>query len=107
MNIILACEEINKILQPIKGIDYASVAKTIFGQLSYNIDSFYDSSHFEEHHENKVVTHITHKEEFILEVVHTFLTMKAKQICKRISFEEQAEDRKRRLKKRSKIIAGK
>lgn len=110
LNIILATEEINKNLQSIENLNYVCAAKTIFNLIVFQNETsdLYKSSDFDPHQQNEVHNiPITHKEKFILQVIHTFLTMKSKLICHRISMEEQAEDRNKRLNKRIRILTGK
>lgn len=104
-NIILASEKMSKVLQQNDQIDYACVAKTIFSNILL-MESLYESSLFELH-EKKGNSQLTHKESFVLGIVDTFLRMKSKQICGRISIEEQDEAKKQRKIRRDKILAGK
>lgn len=107
LNIVLACEETNKILQSCEKIDFKIVAKTIFANV-LDIESLYRSSHFEHHHGSKIEKNyqITHKEEFILKIILALLHLKARNICKKISLEEQSEERERRKSRRARILAG-
>lgn len=108
LQVIWASEKINESLQTTENVHFSSLAKTILININL-IDSLYESTQFELHEPNKTIenSEITHKEKFLLEVVSTFLTMKSKQICPRISMEEDAENRKKRLDRRKKILAGK
>lgn len=109
LNIILVSEGIIKNLQAHALVDYATVAKTIFNKLSFEFESLYESSSFECHQQNETIqnSQIMHKEQFILEVLRTFLNMKSKKICGRISLEEQAQAREKSNKRRNRILAGK
>lgn len=88
-----------------KQIDFKSVAKTIMNEL-INIEPLYELSHFEGHNNTKKNCHISHKEEFILEILLKFLHMKSKNICARIVQEEQDEARERRKNRRDRINTG-
>lgn len=109
LNIILVSEGITKTLQSHGMVDYPTVVKTICNTLFIEIELLYGSSQFECHQQNEDIenSQYTHKELFILEVVHTFLNMKSRNICKRISLEEEAQSRERSNKRRNKILAGK
>lgn len=110
LQIILACEKINASLsQATENIDYACLAKTIFNNVRYFSESLYELTQFELHNSNNTVANsqITHKEAFILDVVRTFMNMQSRNICKKISIEEQAESHKQRMARRSRIVAGK
>lgn len=89
--IILVSEKINEMLQNLDNVNYSSLAKTIFNNINF-IESLYELAQFELHQPDITIqnSQITHKEEFLSEVLRTFLTMKSKQICKRISFEKQS-----------------
>lgn len=107
IDIILASEAVNTALQSHNELDFASVVKTIFANV-LDIDSLYELSNFELHCGSKVDKgySITHKEEFILKIVLSFLNTKARYICKKITLEEQREERERRKIRRNKIVAG-
>lgn len=77
LNIIFACDEINQILQQSDQVNYAIAAKTIWDNIYLSVESMYESSQFELHQQNENSL-ITHKEEFILEIVETFLKISDK-----------------------------
>lgn len=110
LNLILLSEKINEMIETNEPVHYARVAKTILNN-NCLIDSLYESTQFETHQPNRTVLSsqfgFTHKEVFLLDVIRTFFTLKSIQVCKRVAFEEQAEDRKRRLDERAKILARK
>lgn len=106
MHIILACEGVNDLLQSNAQIDYINVAKTIITQC-LDIDFLFETSQFESHSKNRIENcPFSHKENFILDVVMTFLHMKSKEMCAKITLEEQEEQRKRRKQRRNRINQG-
>lgn len=106
LNIILASEKINETLQVIENVDFSVCAKAIFNNVLY-IESLYEQTEFENHNGNKFHTLMTHKDEFILNIITIFLGMKAKNICEKISFEDSKEEQEKRNKRRIRILEGK
>lgn len=106
MNILLASNEIMKILQCADYIDFQTMVKTIFNKL--DIDLLYQASLFDSHVRKKHAKSdlITHKEEFILNIIKKYLHMKSINICRRITTEEQGEAIERRKLRRDIILAG-
>lgn len=106
--ITLACEEIIEKTKSLGEVNSIAVAKTIFNNI-YFIEELYDSTEFESHQRCRVETigQFSHKDEFILEIVFMFLTIKSNQICERIFAEERAEERAKKMKKKNKMSAGK
>lgn len=106
MNIVLASNEIIRILHSIEHTEFESMIKTIFSNL--DIDSLYGSSQFDTHDQKKSkrCCAITHKEEFILNIVQKYMNMKSRNIGARITIEEQGETIQRRKVRRAIILAG-
>lgn len=104
VNVILASEKIMQILKSSEHIEFASMIKTIFNNL--DIDSLYTSSLFSLHCHEKVTNVYSHKEDFIFKILETYMHMKSKKICERISEEERGETIKRKKLRRAIILAG-
>lgn len=106
--IILFSDQVAAKIESPDQINLKKVAKTIMDKLMI-IESLYESSHFESHRQNNNANscQISHKQEFILEIILKFLHMKSKNICTRITQEEQEEARERRKNRRNNINAGK
>lgn len=71
-----------------QGNDFGIVWKTIFNYL--DIDDLYSTEDFEQHG-NKLSFEYTHKEEFVIELVRTYMTLKSMKIGKKITEEERGE----------------
>lgn len=97
----------NKALESNDTLDFAAVVKTIFANVLH-IEDLYTSSNFEHHCGSKLDKGcpLTHKEEFILKIVLTFLRIKAANVCKKNSLEEQHEERERRKMRINRILLG-
>lgn len=105
MNIIKVTEEITKILPFNEFKSYTSMAKSIFNVLE--IESLFESSHFDLHHNKEIHnSSISHKEEFTLSILENYLQLKSKNICARISLEEQREASEKRQERRQRILDG-
>lgn len=106
MNIVIASDEVMKTLNQVDYIEFKSMVKTIFNVL--NLDSLYESSDFEIHNHGKHArrNQITHKEEFILDIIEKYLSMKSKEVCKRITIEERGETKLRKSLNRKTILSG-
>lgn len=106
MNIVLAANEICKIVETADYIDIVSMANAIFTNLE--IDSLFEFSDFDTHvHEENPQGNLNHKEQFLLRVVKKYLIMKSKEIAYRIVIEEQTDAIKNRKSRRKTILAGK
>lgn len=86
-------------------VEFNSMASTIFSHM--NIEELYESSEFDIH-QNPVVPRnfLTHKEEFVYDVLSAYMHIKSKKIGKRITIEEQKNRAIRRKLTRSIILAG-
>lgn len=105
LNIVIASNEVMKMLNQVDYTEFKSVVKTIFNVL--NLDSLYEASDFEIHHgKHARRNQITHKEEFILNIVEKYLSMKSKEVCKRITIEERGETKLRKSLNRKTILSG-
>lgn len=106
MNIVLAANEICKIVESADYIDIVSMANTIFKNL--DIDSLYEFSDFDTHAHKEVLRgELYHKNQFILNVVRKYLILKSKEIAYRVVIEEQTEAINKRKSRRKTILAGK
>lgn len=103
--IISACDLVFKRVQSEGFVKFHVLAKTIFTRLG--IEDLYDSSLFHTHQNpaNKKTT-LTHKEQFIFDVILEYFNMKSKKIGKRITIEEQNGRAIRRNLTRTIILAG-
>lgn len=108
VDIIAACNVVFELLQPEPYVGFDVVAKTIFNQLySFNFDELYESEVFDNHQNPVLPVHgITHKHQFIYDVVSEYMHIKSKSIGKRITIEEQNGRVIRRNLTRTIILAG-
>lgn len=105
VDIISSCNVVMKLLQSQAYVAINVVAKTIFVNL--DTEQLYDSSFFHNHQNpSSPRSNLTHKEDFIYDVVKEYLCMKSKKIGKRITIEEQNGRAIRRNLTRSIILAG-
>lgn len=108
MNIVLASNEVCKIVESADYIDIVSMTKAIFKSL--DIGSLYEFSDFKTHVHKEVPiqnTHLDHKEQFVFKLVEKYLKMKSKEISAKIVIEEQTEAENKRKSRRKTILAGK
>lgn len=108
MHIVVASNQICKILESAKYVDLGSMIKTIFSNL--DIHALYESSDFDSHIQQNLFTKnasIGHKEKFVMNLVQKYMNMKSKQISHRITIEEQKEEKNKRKSRRNAIFAGK
>lgn len=104
-DIISSCDIANELLQSHAYVDIHVMAKSIFCIL--DTDQMYDSSDFHTHqHSANSGCSLTHKEQFIYNVIKEYLCMKSKKIGKRLTIEEQKGRALRRKLTRSIILAG-
>lgn len=101
--IISACNSVFKLLQSHAHVNIDVMAKTIFNNL--DTDQLYDSSLFQ-NHQNYMTNNLTHKEQFIYDIIFEYLCLKSKKIGKRITIEEQNGRALRRKLTRNIILAG-
>lgn len=105
VNIIVASNAIMKILQSIGHIDFNIVLRAILPCL--DIDSLFDSSDFIEHqNEGRVSITLSHKEEFICNILREYMHLKSKKICDRITAEEHKAGNVRKKNTKNIIFAG-
>lgn len=108
LNIIKTAEAISNQIDMSHGVDFQSVAMTIFCQL--DIESLYELSDFSLHQikskKHVKITHITHKEEFIYSVVRELMHLKSRKIGSKITAEEREESLVQRRKNKQKMLAG-
>lgn len=107
LKIIFVCEKINNELQSIENVSYQSMARTILSNINLVEEELYGFTEFESHQSGIESSQITHKQAFLLDVICTYLNIKARRICKLIAMEEQAESQKKRSERRLRILAGK
>lgn len=108
MNIVLASNEICKILESAEYIDVGSMNKTIFNYL--DIELLYQLSDFSIHVREEMRTEeavLDHKMKFVSSLLLKYMNMKSKQISYRITIEEQNEEIKRRKSRKTAILTGK
>lgn len=106
IKIVQVIDKIVKSLQSFDHIACENMMKTTLEILE--VDSLYESSEFDLHiFKQETNTPITHKEQFVLNIVNEYVKMKSKEICSRIAAEEQRESRKKRKEKKIKMLAGK
>lgn len=105
VNIVKAAECISNQISSNEFVDFQSMAMTIFGQL--DIKSLYELSEFDRH-QNKPgkCANMTHKDEFIYNVVLGLMHMKSRKIGSKITAEEREESMVKRRKKKQKMSAG-
>lgn len=107
INIIAICDVVLELLQLHSHVQFDVIAKTIFNQI--NMEELYEAEDFNCHHNpaNQNITYgMTHKEEFIYDVLSEYLNIKSKNIGKRITIEEQNGRAIRRNLTRYIILAG-
>lgn len=107
VDIIAACDIVLQLLQPHPHVPFDVTAKTIFNQL--NIEELYDSEEFIDHQNparKNIIFDMSHKEEFIYDVLSEYLSLKSKNIGKRITIEGQNGRAIRRNLTRHIILAG-
>lgn len=71
-----------------QGNDFDTVCKTIFNYL--DIDDLYSTERFEQHEQQESITY-THKEDFVIRVVQTYMTFKSEKIGRKIADEARGE----------------
>lgn len=90
LKIVILANAVLKLIssQSEQGNNFVSVWKTIFNNL--DIDDLYSTENFEQH-DHKKSSQYTHKEEFIIEILKMYMTLKSKKIGKKITDEERGE----------------
>lgn len=85
-----------------QGNSFNAVRQTIYERL--DIDDIFENFYHVQHDEN-TFQHTNHKEEFVFELIKTYMTIKSHKIGEKVTIEEQGE-LIRRKRKRAVILAG-
>lgn len=90
VNIVIVANAIMKLIseQSPQGNDYDAIWETINSNL--DIRDLYIDENFEQH-QHELVQPRGHKEEFVIQIIKTYMTLKAQKIGKKITEEERGE----------------